>query len=1100
MDVSKLKDAELRGFALLTHDSRIRAACFDELRRRGGPELTELAGPKRSLLTACIWLQFAETDPVDAATSLAVLAEGARLSAADQEEIRKAWTEHLNDASLTTILCVLARARKWALVTGIGAAKPQVFLAAAGFLSRTRTDDDRITSAGMLMQALPESGMTRELIAVGRRLLRAKTESARAKAIDALVQLGWKPILRTARRVIDRGNINLAPSALRAIGLFGSECDVPRLFAYVQRFEHHRPLLAETMDKLAPGATLSLLRNAMTRGRGDDQSEALKELIKRMPKEKIIRMVLNLMPGLRGDSFAGHAYKLVREDSNLTDQAIDAALRGKSAELLKLAVDDIGQEPAPSRDERLKDLLAWGGGILPALWERPPVGKTGFLPKQKDVHHRSRAAGLAFLRLADTLPLEEAADLARMQLRSPAPAMRHAGLHWFAKDRHHFLEINELLPLVRDDTEPVAAAALSLLSRYDDPRRQGEMASLIVQQQHGGDTKIGSRHLRAVARAFQSSIDEETVKDIVGRIEGTLAWAKDAGRLLLGREVEVKILRNAMGRARPCRKGEMPMIEISDRPIAHRHPHGEEIVRALALHEFGHHAFDFGQPGQSTISGLIRKDGLFSIYNALLDERLERKLRQKNGAWGPMLDRLLSYAFMQEPVRIDAKDYAEAVDRREKELVEAVQRGELPGKLVSKTYELPRIELRQIELLRIPGLVPPFTAFLIGMRCGLGTSMQTDERVIHALNAVPGNIKDLNHRQLLILTRKIGRILGGRKAARQAHERMKQLINRHRWLNRMLGSLLRKLEERGLTSEVDPPESAGPVEGGTHDPGEKHRTRRKKTGGGGGSPLSQRNEDPTTNFKKLNLVWNPQYDAEAHQEVLAKVRPNAMRFQASLQRLALRDTDDVGVRIGRHVDLAAVRHLQTKPWNTDLMVGIKRQYTLDAYIGLIIDRSGSMRGKRMDAARAFGTLVSEAAGRLPGVEGHVATFDGNDYTVTGDLRRNGIAKVEAGGDNNDAGAIWQGVQLARRSRKRNRLIVMVNDDEPTGSSVAAIRHVVREAQREDIICAQVMVAPCTGESSFPHAIDVAKLDFPQAVEQFTRLLLKLTSKWRSAHQ
>ena len=642
MTLATLKADDLRAQAEQTHDRRQRSQFFDEIRRRGGARLSELSGQDGSLLTACNWRKLAEKDPVDAAVSLAVLMDRKRLRKGLEDEIAKTWMQNLADEALLVIVCIMARAEVAPVLKMVATENPDLFATAAERLTKTKSQGDRKAAAGMLAYVVPDSSIVPRMIKVGSRLLRAKLDAARAMAMEALANLGWKQVLRTARNVLEQGRTAMAGAALHVIGLFGTERDAPRLLQYVRRYLRHRPQLAETMDKIAKHLTIDLLREGLLQGSPDDQVAALSEISKRLPRPKLDRLLLNILPGLKNDMFADRVYKHLRQNEELAPQAIEAALKGKSSHLMKSVVDDIARGLSSSFTPRLKMLVAWGGGIVPEFDGQALSDGNGFPPIQKDASRRSLAASAALTRLADAMRPEQAADFVRLQFDSPAPAVRHAALTWFAKERQRLLPIEALLPLVRDPSDPVAGTALTMLLNYDDPRRLGEMASLIVQQKIGRHALAGARHLRGAAQSFQKLMSEQDIKDLVQQIEETIEWAKDAGRLLLGRDVEVKLLRWAMGRTRRARRGQTPTIEITDKPIAQRHPHGQEIMRALALHELGHHAFDFDHAGQTTIAGLIRKDGLFPIYNAMLDERLERRLRRKNSERGALMDRLLS--------------------------------------------------------------------------------------------------------------------------------------------------------------------------------------------------------------------------------------------------------------------------------------------------------------------------------------------------------------------------------------------------------------------------------------------------------------------------
>jgi len=110
------------------------------------------------------------------------------------------------------------------------------------------------------------------------------------------------------------------------------------------------------------------------------------------------------------------------------------------------------------------------------------------------------------------------------------------------------------------------------------------------------------------------------------------------------------------------RRGEPVEIEVNDTPVTSGHPHGEDIMRGLALHEIGHHLCDVGVRGDRTMRGIARSEGVDEIYDILRDERLERVLRSRRPEWGVYFDRIASYAFAQKTHRVPTEQYAKLVE------------------------------------------------------------------------------------------------------------------------------------------------------------------------------------------------------------------------------------------------------------------------------------------------------------------------------------------------------------------------------------------------------------------------------------------------------
>ncbi|MBK8269914.1 MAG: VWA domain-containing protein [Planctomycetes bacterium] len=169
----------------------------------------------------------------------------------------------------------------------------------------------------------------------------------------------------------------------------------------------------------------------------------------------------------------------------------------------------------------------------------------------------------------------------------------------------------------------------------------------------------------------------------------------------------------------------------------------------------------------------------------------------------------------------------------------------------------------------------------------------------------------------------------------------------------------------------------------------------------------------------------------------------------------------------------------------------------NAYIGMLIDRSGSMaQGEKMNMAKRFGALLCEAARDLSGLEGHVNAFDHRTFFQLGNFQRNAISALEAGGGNNDAGALECAAHLALASGKTRRLLIMISDGSPTQCTFESLKRLVERLHREHgIRCMQIALERMTN-MAFPQYVDVSGLEMSFAVRSFVRLLLKNTSDWR----
>jgi hypothetical protein len=228
---------------------------------------------------------------------------------------------------------------------------------------------------------------------------------------------------------------------------------------------------------------------------------------------------------------------------------------------------------------------------------------------------------------------------------------------------------------------------------------------------------------------------------------------------------------------------------------------------------------------------------------------------------------------------------------------------------------------------------------------------------------------------------------------------------------------------------------------------------------------------------------------------VALIRPYIRELRGYFSRLGVRTVEEDASRHGRRLDLGEARKVPFVP-RPNLLIGEREERLTDAYMGVLIDRSGSMCGAKIHLARIFGVLLAESARGLPGITGHVGAFDGEAYYDMGGFHRTAIASLDAHGGNNDAGGLSHIARLALRSGKRNKLLVMVSDGLPTECTFEALKSLVTRLTIEHgIVCAQAAVAPIE-HVAFDAHIDVSTCSLDTAVTRFGRLLVELTWSWR----
>jgi len=696
------------------------------------------------------------------------------------------------------------------------------------------------------------------------------------------------------------------------------------------------------------------------------------------------------------------------------------------------------------------------------------------------------------------MSLEKSRELTLNRLQDVDWTERLDALRALADDDDPSL-VNELLPLVDDEDSDVRIEALRVLAKFADRRVLSaliaalddntelvrEQAEALLNGQHGS--------LPALARLTRGQHDEAVWQKLRVKAAAVERWASQIGQELLGKPVIVRRYQQGLGRTSKRRKQQPVEIEINEAPVTSGHRHGEDIMRGLALHEIGHHLADFAARGHKTTRGIARSEGIDDIYDILCDERLERQLRARRPQWGIYFDRLASYAFAQGVRNVPLEDYAALVQKEPKEVVAALQRRTLPGRLLSPA-KIPgeqTVALRDTDLLALPHVLPPLAAFLSCLRCGLNPRRHSDLRVSQAIALVPRNLKVLPHPEVLKVARKIAETLGTNE---QRQRDMEQMQRRIRQFPRALQGLRGMLDRMGSTNRL--PETMRPKVVTK----ESRRQTRPVSPLVGSSPFGSPargtpNLNPERDFPPLNEEQTLPYDLEQHQQIVATIRSHVRRLRAYLEQLGKQTIEEYASHRGWRLDVAQARKIAYLP-HPNLLVFARDEVRPDAYLGILIDRSGSMEGERIARAKAFATLVAESAKELPGIEGHINAFDDDTFYRLGDLQRNAIASLTAGGGNNDSGALARAADLALRSRKKNKLLIILSDGAPAECSFASLKHLVaRLTHQYGILCAQVAVAEIE-EIAFPHYIDLSQYPLNEAVARFGSLLRQLTAMWR----
>ena len=667
--------------------------------------------------------------------------------------------------------------------------------------------------------------------------------------------------------------------------------------------------------------------------------------------------------------------------------------------------------------------------------------------------------------------------------------------------------LEHLLAACRDSDEDVRVIAIRAIAQYDDERVVGELISSlrdvdedvrtlaqeILEEEHG--------QVPALAILPSGTDGKPRWKSVAIQVDNIVYWGERLGQELLGKPVTIKQYRQGMGQTGEKNDGTVT-LEVSDSALTSGHPHGEDIFRGIILHEIGHHLYDVGVRGHKTMRGIAHSEGVGDIYDILRDERLERKLRSRRPEWGVYFDRLSSYAFSQEENLFTLKAYGELTRRKPEEIPNAIKKGELPGRIVGSERVI-HVSLTGKEQLLIPGLLPPLMLFLACLRCGFDPAMCPNSRVLEALRQVPRNLKNLPHSGVLEAARSIGDIIGRSPVHKQDVGALQELLSR---LGEAVSGLKRILEKLAALADIPSIDSTENAVGENVDCRLSHlpdnssisSTAVNSTNREGTRPSGQSgafNLQPGHEFDLLSNTETLPFDPQKHLALVIPIRRHIRVLRSYLERLGTQAMEEYGSRRGRRFDMAQVKKAAFT-MTPNILVHSREEINPNAYVGILIDRSGSMDGANMELAKKFGVLMAESGKGLRGIQGHVSAFDDDTFYMLGDFQRNAIASLEAGGGNNDSGALMKAADMALRSKKRNKLLIMVSDGSPAGCTFESLKNLVtRLTLEKGIVCAQVAVEEMT-EIAFPHFVDLSQYSTEEAVTRFGRLLMKLTVSWR----
>ncbi|HET6582948.1 MAG TPA: vWA domain-containing protein, partial [Nannocystaceae bacterium] len=493
--------------------------------------------------------------------------------------------------------------------------------------------------------------------------------------------------------------------------------------------------------------------------------------------------------------------------------------------------------------------------------------------------------------------------------------------------------------------------------------------------------------------------------------------------------------------------------------------HGRDIVEGLVLHEIGHHVWHRGKAA-AKVWKRASKDGLFPLLNLVADEHLERNLRSIAAEFGDRIKRLDAYAFQHAAREI-------AVDRLLGMLLGAAVEV-LPGLDMGVAYseDCVRVDSGRI-LAELDRRGHPFARFVRALRMGLG-NRSGDPRVDAALALFKGGFRQLDMAGLYRVTQQLADLFGADALLGNGfggHESIE-------WDDRDADIHGEGISDADVQREVE--RILEPPRGGS-------------LAGGGGPRRLQINVGGDASYNEITTIQPVAPLPAAHKAEAAAVARHALRLRDTLMRLGLARVPTRGRLRGHAFDRTRARAVVLRG-DPRMLVSRETSVKADLFLGVVIDCSGSMTGDNIARAKRFGVLVAEAARGLPGVDARFFGFTDRVIYEAGDAQRCAVTSLAANGGNNDAAALDHVAQVAARSLRRAKLLVMVSDGLPTECSVSALRGVVHQlSRRHQMCCAQVAVRELE-ERCFPHYVVLDDENLDLSVRRFGDLIGRLVGR------
>ena len=551
------------------------------------------------------------------------------------------------------------------------------------------------------------------------------------------------------------------------------------------------------------------------------------------------------------------------------------------------------------------------------------------------------------------------------------------------------------------------------------------------------------------------------------RLIDVFLWGQRMGQRLLGKRMRVKMTGSKkLGFTRT----QESVVYVTPLPMMRGDRFGREVVEALILHEIGHHMYHAGREAD-LVWKKAEEEGIRGLFNLVADEHLERNLRAIEAEYGDKLKRLAAYAFQHTSREIAIDTLLGHLGKHAHRVLTQTHVG------LGRDHEHVAVESGALLFgMEKQGLA--FARFARALRMGLG-NRHADPIVDRALALFDKKFRHGTMDDLLEITRKLKEIFGWETS-------LVESFGPHESL------------EGAEDGKGGDPESVIWGDGISQEEVDRviERFTEKRasdpTAGGGGKLAINVSDD--TQFAKITRIEAKPHDPDRHAPYRRKVEHPASVLRGYLEELGLAYHTEKMRLAGRRLDRARLLGLVTRG-DPRVLTARKVVIERDLFLGIVIDCSGSMQSdSNIEKAKLFATLVTEAAAPLTSVDARIFGFTDQMIFDCGDAKRSGVAALVAGGGNNDAAALYHVAQVAKNSRRKAKVLIMISDGLPTECSVAALKNlVVQLTNREQMVLAQVAVQPIS-EVCFPHYVVLKDADITITVRKFGTVVASLVRR------